>query len=118
MSTTVLPWHSIILVLILDISAAFDTLDHNLLLNVPQYKFRIIGNALSWFKAFLSGRTQCVKIGNSFSLSFPFLFGVPQGSILGPLLYCSSLPDVFSNAGFSSMGYAGDNLGFRVFPAT
>ena len=109
-----------VVVLILDLSAAFDTVDHKVLLNILQHKFHITGSALSWFKAFLSGRTQCVKIGDSFSSFLPVLFGVPQGSILGPLLfnlYCSSLPDVFSNAGFDSMGYADDNLGFRVFPA-
>ena len=47
-------------------------------------------------------------------------FGVPQGSILGPLLfnlYCSSLSDTFSNCGYNCLGYADDNLGYRSFPA-
>ena len=109
-----------VVVLIIDLSAAFDTVDHTVLLNILQSKFHITGSALSWFKSFLSGRTQRVKIGDSLSSSLTILFGVPQGSILGPLLfnlYCSSLPEAFSCAGFNSMGYADDNLGFRVFPA-
>ena len=109
-----------VVILIIDLSAAFDTVDHSVLLNILQHKFHITGSALSWFKSFLSGRTQRVKIGHSFSSALTLLYGVPQDSILGPLLfnlYCSSLSDAFSNSGFDSMGYADDNLGLRVFPA-
>ncbi len=109
-----------VVIMIIDLSAAFDTVDHSVLLNILQHKFHIRGAALSWLKSFLTGRHQSVKIGDSFSFSLPVPFGVPQGSILGPLLfnlYCSSLPDVFSRAGFDSMGYADDNLGLRIFPA-
>ena len=109
-----------VVVLIIDLSAAFDTVDHTVLLNILQSKYHITGSALLWFKAFLSGRTQRVKIGDSLSSPLLVLYGVPQGSILGPLLfnlYCSSLSDAFSRAGFDCMGYADDNLGFRVFPA-
>ena len=42
---------------------------------------------LNWFRTYLEDRTQCVKIGTSFSSSVPLPFGVPQGSVLGPLLY-------------------------------
>ena len=109
-----------VVVLIIDLSAAFDTVDHTVLLHILQSKFNINGSALAWLKSFLSDRTQRVKIGDSLSSSLTILYGVPQGSILGPLLfnlYCSSLTDAFSHAGFNSMGYADDNLGLRVFPA-
>ena len=110
-----------VVVMIIDLSAAFDTVDHALLLNILKFKFRISGSALRWLKSFLSGRTQRVRVGDCLSDSLVVDFGVAQGSVLGPLLfnlYCSSINDVFSSCGFDcSMGYADDNIGVRIFPA-
>ena len=96
-----------VVLLILDLSAAFDTVDHCKLLDILYSKFHISGTALKWLKAFLSGRSQRVKVGNVSSDSLEILYGVPQGSILGPLLfnlYCSSLSQTFSDSGFDSLG--------------
>ena len=109
-----------VVMLIIDLSAAFDTVDHSLLLNMLQFKYRITGSALAWLKSFLTGRQQRVKIGNRLSDPLVVCFGVAQGSILGPLLfnlYCSSVNEVFHSCGFDSMGYADDNLGLRLFSA-
>ena len=110
-----------VVMLMVDLSAAFDTVDHRLLLNILQDKYRITGSALEWLKSFLTGRTQRVKVGGScLSDSLEVLFGVPQGSILGPLLfnlYCSTLNQAFLSSGFNSMGYADDNFGLRLFTA-
>ena len=109
-----------IIVLIIDLSAAFDTVDHKLLLNILRSKYKIVGSALEWVKCFLTNRTQRVKIGKSLSDSLTVLFGVAQGSILGPLLfnlYCASICEVFQSCGFTGMGYADDNIGSRIFPA-
>ena len=87
-----------VVVMIIDLSAAFDTVDHALLLNILKFKFRISGSALRWLKSFLSGRTQRVRVGDCLSDSLVVDFGVAQGSVLGPLLfnlYCSSINDVF-----------------------
>ena len=107
-----------VVVMVIDLSAAFDTVDHSLLLNILVNKFRISGSALRWLKSFLSGRTQRVRIGESLSDSLVVVFGVAQGSVLGPLLfnmYCSSISEVFTSCGFDGMGYADDNIGVRVF---
>lgn len=109
-----------VVVLLVDLSAAFDTVDHRLLLHILQFKYHITGSALSWLKCFITGRQQRVKIGDCLSDSIYVLFGVPQGSILGPLLfnlYCTSINDAFELCGFANMGYADDNLGFRTFSA-
>ena len=109
-----------VVVLLVDLSAAFDTVDHRLLLNVLQFKYHITGSALSWLKSFITGRQQRVKIGDCLSDLTYVLFGVPQGSILGPLLfnlYCASISSAFESCGFANMGYADDNLGLRAFSA-
>ena len=78
--------HAVLLVL-LDLSAAFDTVDHSVLLRRLQTSFGISGAPLDWFKSYLSARRQRVSIPGALSGSLPLDWGVPQGSCLGPLLY-------------------------------
>ena len=70
---------------LLDLSAAFDTIDHDILFNRLDSWFGITGTALHWFEFYLSNRFQQVKLNNSLSSKAPLSFGVPQGSVLGPL---------------------------------
>ena len=72
---------------LLDLSAAFDTIDHDTLLSCLSARFGFAGSALKWFRSYLQDRCQSVKIGSSFSNLFKLKFGVPQGSVLGPLLF-------------------------------
>ena len=67
----------------LDLSAAFDTIDHDMLLTRLHDCYGVRGNALKWMKSYLSGRMQYVSINGADSDPTPLLFGVPQGSILG-----------------------------------
>ena len=71
---------------LLDLSAAFDTIDHSTLLNCLQYWFGVGGSALKWFSSYLMERFQSVKIGSTSDLQ-KLLYGIPQGSVLGPLLF-------------------------------
>jgi len=72
--------------LFVDFTKAFDTINHNLLLNKLEVA-GIRGNALLWFKSYLKNRTHYVEIGNKKSEGIKIDKGVPQGSILGPLLF-------------------------------
>ena len=71
----------------LDFSAAFDTVDHGLLINKLRVIYGISGTALELFKSYLENRSYRVKIGETLSDPQKLKFGVPQGSILGPILY-------------------------------
>jgi len=72
---------------LLDLSAAFDTVDHQTLFKTLQNYFGISGSVLSWFQSYLSDRTQVVAVDGCFSSRADLVYGVPQGSVLGPVLF-------------------------------
>ena len=90
----------ITLLVLLDLSSAFDTVDHNILLHRLHTCFGISHSALSWFESYLSDRRQFVSIDGATSSEIPVEHGVPQGSCLGPLLfnlYTSPLFEIIKN---------------------
>ena len=72
---------------LLDLSGAFDKLDHPILLQRLETTIGISGTVLHWFASYLEGREQSVKVDNVLSSPSPLQFGVPHGSVLGPTLF-------------------------------
>ena len=72
------------LIALFDVSSAFVSVDHSILLQRLSTSFGLVDQPLDWLRSFLSERTNCAVVGSARSLS---PFSVPQGSVLGPLLY-------------------------------
>ena len=72
---------------LLDLSVLFDTTDHTILLDRLNGYYGISELALGWFKSYLPGRTHLVKVDSTLSHPVALQYGVPQGSVLGPILF-------------------------------
>ena len=105
-------------VVLLDMSSAFDTVDHPILIQRLRSS-GVAGLALQWFKSYITGRSQYVKVNDTTSDPTPLAFGVPQGSVGGPLLfslYLSPIKHIFQKHGVQYHCYADDIQVFVSFP--
>lgn len=104
--------------LLLDLSAAFDAIDHNILLAKLERDYGIGLDVLKWLKSYLQNRSFAVDINNKLSAKVPLLFGVPQGSLLGPVLfvlYTKELQKIAESIGLSIQLYADDSQLYIAF---
>jgi len=101
-----------VLLVMLDLSSAFDTIDHSVLLSRLKSTIGLSGKALDWFISYLSNRMQSILINGTRSRLWELLFGVPQGSVLGPILfiiYTSPLGKILKALGVGYHFYADDS---------
>ena len=101
-----------VILVLLDLSAAFDTISHTKLIHRLQQDYGVTGKVLCWIESYLKNRTAMVKIGAVESETRPIAIGVPQGSILGPLLfilYTRDMQKIAELYGLSLHMYADDS---------
>ena len=104
----------------IDLSAVFDTVDHELLLQVLKRNFGVTGSALGWFDSYLRPRWLKVTVGKAYSSSCDLSFTVPQGSCVGPVLflaYASTIQTIVP-APIKLYGYADDHALSDLFKAS
>ena len=95
-----------VILVLLDLSSAFDMVNHQILLKRLQDRYGIYGTVLDWLKSYLSERTQSVKIGDETSEPIRLARGVPQGSVLGPSLfslYVAPIEDIIKSYGSTGL---------------
>ena len=78
----------VVVLVMLDMSSAFDVINHGIILTRLQHSFGVTAEALDWMGSYISGRTQCVSAGPATLFNAHLCCGMPQGSVLGPKLYC------------------------------
>lgn len=107
-----------VVMVLLDTSAAFDTIPHDMLLHRLQHRFGITGTVLKWITSYLTGRSQSVVYGGKTSKPLPVPHGVPQGSVLGPILFSmftSPISDIVSQHNIKFHLYADDTQIYLTF---
>ncbi|XP_072048691.1 uncharacterized protein [Amphiura filiformis] len=105
---------------LLDLSAAFDTIGHTILLQRLKHQYGITGTSLSWFESYMHGRKQAVKIGDTLSSFCDLTCGVPQGSVFGPqifTMYAAPIENVVRDHQVQGMSYADDSQLYVSFNA-
>ena len=108
---SVLDRNRAILFVMLDLSSAFDTIDHEHLLILLHDEYGVREMELSWFRKYLEDRTHCVKIDSKTSATIPPQSGVPQGPVLGPVmftLYITLMQRIFQRHGIKYHKYTDD----------
>ena len=106
---------------LLDLSAAFDTVDHNILLTRLRTDIGVSGAALRWCESYLRNRSTCVRVGNSSSETVALNYSVPQGSVLGPqwfVIYTSQIRHIIQRYNLHHHVYADDTQIYLSFDAS
>lgn len=100
-----------VVLVLLDLSSAFDTIDHTILIERLQNRYGLNGSVLDWFKSFIVNRLQSVAIKGTRSSKITVNYGVQQGSVLGPMLFSlfiAPIEDILLAHNSSFMIYADD----------
>ena len=110
--------HKEVILVLLDFTSAFDTVEHTTMHDRLQHLYGLGGTVLKWLKSYLSDRSYVVKIRDSLSSPVRNNCGVPQGSVIGPMLYTmysAPISKIIEAHGLCSMLYADDTQIYMSF---